>query len=133
MLTIDGTEYHGVACLVDGLTESFNLLEGLSSRRTQAGNMWYDIIGTERSHTFTIRRDPTLPDEKWNELWELLSEPVSEHAFAIPYGMNGEINYYGHIVSGTRQLENQIDGFNIWGDYTITVVPTRPQQMSEDY
>ena len=132
MLTIDGNEYHGVSCLVDGLTESFNILEGLPSRRAQSGRMWYDILGTERSHTLTIRRDPTLSEDKWNELWELLSEPVAEHTFAFPYGSNSEINYYGHIVSGTRQLENTIDGFNIWGDFTITVIPVMPQQMAEE-
>lgn len=131
MFSIDGTEYHGVACLVDGLAETFNLLEGLSSRRKQSGKMWYDIIGTETSHTLTLRRDPTLSEEAWNELWQILSEPVSEHEFTVPNGTNGQITYKGHITGGSRALENSIDGFNIWGDYSITIIPTEPQVMVE--
>jgi hypothetical protein len=132
MFSIDDKEYHGVSCLVDGLSETFSLLEGLASRRTQSGKMWYNIIGTETSHTLTIRRDPTLSEEAWNELWTILSEPVSDHKFTVPYGTNGQITYRGHIVSGTRALENSIDGFNIWGDYSITIVPTAPQVMAEE-
>ena len=127
MFKIDGTEYNGEYCLVDGITETFTLLEGLASARRQSKAMWYDIIGTEISHTVTLRRGDCDP-EKWEELWSILRSPTVSHAFEFPDGTNGYIQYEGHITTGSRML-NYIDETNAayWGDYTIVIIPMNPQ------
>lgn len=127
MFIIDGIEYNGEYCLVDGITETFTLLEGLPSARLQSNSMWYDIVGTEISHTVTLRRGNCDP-EKWEQLWSILRSPTASHNFVFPDGAEGTIQYQGHITTGSRAL-NFIDVVNKanWGDYTIVITPISPQ------
>lgn len=127
MFIIDGVEYNGEYCLVDGITETFTLLEGLASARLQSKSMWYDIIGTEISHTVTLRRG-NCELEKWEELWNVLRSPTTSHMFQFPDGQNDFIMYEGHITTGSRALNYIDDGQNAyWGDYSIVIIPIAPQ------
>lgn len=127
MFKIDGTEYDGEYCLVDGITETFTLLEGIQSQRLQNNSLWYDIIGTEITHAVTLRRG-YCEGAKWEQLWRILREPTASHYFEFPDGEDGTISYSGHITTGSRTLQ-YIDGENkaVWGDYSIVITPTSPQ------
>ncbi|MBQ0090289.1 MAG: hypothetical protein KBT27_13265 [Prevotellaceae bacterium] len=127
MFKIDGVEFNGEYCLVDGITETFTLLEGLPSARLQSNSMWYDIIGTEISHAVTLRRG-NCNIEKWEQLWNILRSPTASHSFEFPDGVDGVIQYQGHITTGSRIL-NFIDGTAKanWGDYTVIITPISPQ------
>lgn len=135
LIQIDGLDLEEY-CIVDGLEETFTLIEGSASQRKQNFAMFYDIVGTEFKHTVLFRKNPEISIEKWNELWAILSQPVDFHTIAIyagPYFMgpaNGKnetqdyMTYLGHISTGTRKLE-YIDsaGNKHWGDYSIEITP----------
>lgn len=127
-------------CIVDGLEETFTLLEGYQSQRKMNQSMFYDITGTEFRHTVLIRKNPNLNIANWNKLWRILSDPVDFHKITIDRGFDNSIynpdssniiTYNAHISTGKRSLE-YIDssGNKHWGDYSIEFIPEYPQILS---
>lgn len=118
-IIIDGTDFSS-AVIVDSVEEIAEIQEGLSSRRLQSGNDWYNVIGTKLTRTINIYRNMNGSASLWSELYSVLTAPVNEHYVTI-----GTLSYSAHIVSVTRMMKDFVNGAEVWGDsYTVSFIPT---------
>lgn len=126
MFTIDDVSFD-VDVLCDEFTESFSVLTGENSGRTQDGNMYIDVIGTFYNYTLHLKKRAKCSVADYDKLWDMVAQPVKYHKVKFPHNQT-EWEFNAYISDGERKLKRRENGKNLWGDITLTFVPMKPQR-----
>lgn len=82
-----------------------------------------DVIATYMQYEVTMAVPPEMVDE-YNELYEVLTQPVSGHQFVLPYGSD-TIETEAR-VENVRDVYVLIGGRQYWKGVEFTVISNRP-------
>ena len=126
---IDNTEYTTDDVLVLALQEDAEILNGKNSGRLQNGEAYRDPIGVFYNHTLTLQRRSACPVEKWDELFDILSNPFANHTVTVPHNQ-GTITYEAYVDGPKHQLKKVENGKQYWDKFTIKFVAVRPYPYS---
>lgn len=99
MFEIDGNDY---SAIVTSLTRNFSVVDGGNAGRTTDGKMHRDLIGTYYNYSISLKTD-LLGQDKYNELYEIISAPVESHEIKVAYG-NRILVFEAYITQGSDDL-----------------------------
>lgn len=125
-IIIDGTDYSDVI-IIDKLTETGTLQEGIGRMVRQDGSDWFDILGTRFTRTIEIRRNRSAQRANWDAFYDVITAPVGVHSVTI-----GNKVFNAHIESAERELLDFVsvngEDTEVWGNsYTVTFTGTQPE------
>lgn len=126
---IDTEEYTTDDVLVLAVKEDADILNGKNSGRLQNGVAYRDPIGVYYNHTLTIQRRVTCPVAKWDDLFDILSNPHINHTVTLPHNQ-GTITYEAYVDGPKHALEKIENGKQYWGQFDIKFVAVRPYPYS---
>jgi len=129
MFIIDGTAYDVDIVIMPSFAESFEILSGKNSGRTQDGGMYIEQIGTYYNQSFTLKCRVSSRVELYDELYYTLSSPNNEHTVTMPHNQSW-ITFQAYISSGQRALERVENGVNYWGPIDVKFTAMDPQRRA---
>lgn len=121
MIKIDGIEYKNVDWAQNSFEQTADILNGNNAGRLQnTGDMYLDPIGTFFNNSGTIIRNAECSDMEWDELFIVLSNPLSEHLVSVPFNQ-GYLETKIYVSQVKRKLVYQKNQKNKWsGSYAVT-------------
>ena len=126
LFKIDGRGFSGVG--VEAVKRSFRIPDGPVAGKMLSGYLTGDITGTYYDYDLTLTAQQ-LPDNEYNELYEILSAPVESHMVEMPYGL-GSLTFEAMIETGTDELIPMDDG-TWWGNLSVSIRSKKPQRLAE--
>lgn len=134
MIKIDGIEYENVSWKNNSFEQTADILNGNNAGRLQnTGDMFLDPIGTFFNNTGTIMRNPECSDKEWDELFIILSNPLSEHLVLVPFNQ-GYLETKIYVSQIKRKLINQKNQKNKWqSTYTVTFTAMESHWLAGGY
>jgi hypothetical protein len=105
---------------------SFQVLDGENAGRVLTGDAERDVIGTYYNYSTTVDSS-FMTLEEYDELYEIISAPVSFHTLIVPYGQS-TYEYQAYITNGTDELNLIKDGKNYWGNLTFNFIAKSPKR-----
>lgn len=126
-LIVDGKTYR-VRIVYNTLVRAFELIEGSNAGNMMSGRHERDLSGTGFSYQMQIDPDPDYPED-YDELFDLLSDPVNSHAVTVPYGQ-GTLTYDAEIINGRDVYEGTLSGIEQWKGMTINFRYISPQKVA---
>lgn len=126
-ITIDNEIYH-VNVPTEGLTRSFQVLDGDNAGRTLSGKMGRDIIGT--FYNYEIHIEPESGHRAdYDALYQVLSDPAKDsHLIIMPYGQE-TLSFQAYVTGGQDTLLRQRNGTNYWKGLTVQFIAMEPQRV----
>ena len=124
VFTIDGKGFN-VLIPEGGITRSFEIVDSENAGRLRSGAMLRDIIGTYYNYSITIETNK-LSASDYDELYEIITEPVDSHTLTVPYGQH-TLTFEAYITNGQDVLK-KIDSSNKWTGLTINFIAMKPQK-----
>ena len=121
---INGVEYTTDDVLVLDVQEDSEILNGKRSGRTQSGDAYRDPIGTFFNHTLMLQRRAACPLEKWDSLFDMLSNPYINHTITVPHNQS-TITYEAYTDGPKHKLKKIENGRQFWDKFSIKFVPVR--------
>ena len=122
---LDGVSYN-VRIPENGIKRSGQVTDGSNAGRNISGAMIRDIIGTFYNYTISIEADDTDLEE-YDNLFETLSAPVSDHTLTVPYGQE-TLTFQAYITDVSDTLEHIDEHGNHWGSLTLNFIAMKPQR-----
>lgn len=125
MFSVDGTAWE-IPCTVkrQSKLESSDI-----SGRMLDKTYFNDVLGTYMVYTVTIAI-PLNQLDKYNELYEILSDPVDGHQFVLPYG-GGTIELTGRIQSVSDEYVYISKDRQHWRKSGFTITANHPSKEVE--
>jgi hypothetical protein len=91
-----------------------------------------DVIGTYMQYTVSVAV-PLRLAQKFEELYDLITEPVESHVFVLPYGQT-TIQIVGRVGSVSDTYMYMDGKRNYWNGFKFTVIsnyPTKEQELGD--
>lgn len=127
MFVIDGNDY---SAIVTSLTRNFSVADGENAGRTTDGRMHRDLIGTYYNYSITLKTD-LLGQDKYNELYEIISAPVESHEIKVAYG-NQILAFEAYITQGSDDLIRQYSETDrYWSNLSFDFIAMEPARYAE--
>lgn len=126
LFKIDGRGFSGVG--VEAVKRSFRIPDGPNAGKMLSGYLTGDVTGTYYDYDLTLTAEQ-LPDNEYNELYEILSAPVESHMVEMPYGL-ASLTFEAKIETGTDELIPMDDG-TWWGNLSVSIRAKKPQRLAE--
>lgn len=120
-ITIDGKVYN-VSVL--SLKRKGAVLDGKNVGRVLSGRMERDIIGTYYNYDLSFGTSLLSPAD-YDAMYEVLTAPVNYHTITVPYGQAMK-TFEAYVANASDTLRRMKDGYNHWGDLTITFTAMEP-------
>jgi len=119
---INGIDFGArVSIAENGVTETFNVLDGSNSGRSLSGDMIRDVIGTYILHKVTFFN---TKQARFDELWDyLVQHSVDDYVEVELADGQSTIKYNAYYTTGSRKLVKSVDNKNYWDELTISFVP----------
>ena len=128
MLTIDGIQYD-VKCEVK---RTANVTSSDISGMTLDKNYFNDVVGTYMSYQVTLKY-PLYDQNKYAELYEVLTAPVDGHVFVMPYNQ-GVLTVTARIATVPDVRQELDSGRKYWEALQFQIVanhPTRTMSLGQ--
>lgn len=123
-LTVDGTLYSHIH--IASLKREGEVLDGPNAKRSVAGNMIRDVIGTYYNYTAQIESDEANVAE-YDTLYEVLSSPMSSHSIVVPYGQT-TLTFNAYVTKVSDEIIRINDTKTLWGNMSFKFVAMQPQR-----
>lgn len=130
MISIDGHEWP-VPCDVERLAD---VRSSDISGELLDGRYLNDVVGTYLSYSVSLAV-PTTMQADYDELYEVLTDPVADHVFVMPYG-RGTVEIVARVEQVKDTYVYVASGRSYWRGITFTVTanhPTRRRTATEAY
>ena len=88
-----------------------------------------DVIGTYLNYEISIAVPLDMVKE-YENLYELITQPVDSHTFVLPYGQS-TITVIGRVASVSDKYVYMDRNRNYWKGFTFTVVSNHPTKEME--
>ncbi len=130
MIEIDGVVYNA-EWKANSYEQTADIINGDESGRLQGHkSMFLDYVGTFFNSGGEILRGIGCSDEEWDELYQVLSNPVNDHSVKIPFNQ-GYMTTEIYVSQLKRKLVKQKLGRNIWGNsYSVTFTAMDSQWLA---
>lgn len=120
IFSIDGTQWN-IGCTIERTTEvKASDISGLM----MDGNYFNDVIGTYLKYDIRLE-SPIGRENAYNTLYEILSDPVGEHTFVMPYG-SGTKSFKGRIANVRDIYVRLPNGGVHWRGTKFSVISNEP-------
>lgn len=123
-ITVDGVLYEHVH--LASLKREGEVLDGPNAKRSVAGGMIRDVIGTFYNYTAQIDADEASVQE-YDALYEVLSAPVPSHNIVMPYGQTTK-TFKAYVTKVSDELEAVDDTRQRWGSMSFKFVAMQPNR-----
>ena len=123
IFTIDGRDFD-VRIPQDGIKRSGQVLDSAETERLENGEMFRDIIGTYYNYTIQVDTK-NLKVEEYDELYDLVTQPVEKHTITVPYGQT-TLSFDAYITSAEDSLLKRENGVNYWHGLTLAFIALKP-------
>ena len=126
VFSIDG-RYFNVFIPMDGIERNFSVVDTDDAGRVITGGMERDIVGTY--YNYTIKLDTSLLSfEEYDDLYEILSDPVDYHEIIVPYGQR-TLAFHAYVTQG-KDVLNRIDRLgNHWKQLSVNFIAMEPERL----
>ena len=128
LFKVDGKAFSGVG--VESLKRHFRIPDGKNAGDMDSGDYERDIVGTYYDYDLIISI-ADFPRNEYDELFEILSDPVDSHMVEMPYGENGTMTFEAMIEAGDDELSVLNEDCAEWADLTVTFRAKKPQRLAE--
>lgn len=126
MFTIDGTKYD-MPCKI---SRKASVRSSELSGYLLNGRYFNDAIATYLAYDVTLAI-PIGSEAQYATLYEVLTNPVGEHTFVMPYGQ-GEKSFKGRITDVSDDYYKKEGETAIWRGTKFSVTATDPDKQSEE-
>lgn len=123
--TIDNVEYN-MPCSISRKAE---VKSSGNSGDLLDGTYFNDVLGTYMEYDITVAV-PTGMEDKYSELYEMLTAPVSEHIVTMPYNQT-TITFTARVQSVSDKLYREEGNTRIWRGTSFTVTASEPQKVAQ--
>lgn len=113
--------------MVMNLKQKGEILSDKNSGRRQDFSMYLGDAATFYNYTFMLHRCAECSVDEWDDLYDLLTDPVRRHECVLPHNQT-EMTFEAYISAAYRDLIRVENGKNIWGDIDVEFVATEPQR-----
>lgn len=123
-VTVDGT-YYRVRIIKDTYREHIDFVEGPLNGDMESGRHERDLKGVAATYYMSVEPDNRYPED-YDNLWELLRQPVDSHSVTVFEGQN-TLTYSAQIQTLDRTYDGLLSGRKRWKGMVLAYVPSVPQ------
>lgn len=123
-ITVDGVLYSNVH--IASLKREAEVLDGENAKRSKAGNMIRDVIGTYYNYTAQIESDNASVAE-YDSLYQVLSAPADYHTIIVPYGQT-TMTFNAYVTKVSDEVVTINGNTTLWGSMSFKFVAMQPQR-----
>lgn len=93
------------------------------------GTYYNDVLGTYMEYDITVAV-PTGMEDTYSQLYEMLTDPVSEHIVTMPYNQT-TITFAARVETVSDKLYREEGTTRIWRNTSFTVTASEPQKVAQ--
>ena len=120
MFTIDGMQWPVPCDIAREAQVTASEISGMLLDRT----IFTDVLGTYMRYTVRFEC-PIGSENTYDALYEILSDPIANHTFVLPYG-DGVLTFMGTVENVKDRWVRMPGGANHWAGATFDVVGSNP-------
>lgn len=121
MFIIDGMHWD----VPIGVERSAEMQQSDISGTLLDGTYFNDVIGTFLSYNVTLAIPPAMMGD-YSVLYEILTDPVSDHEVTLPYGQDHVT--FRAMVSDVSDTYVRVGGMGVWRGASFTVTSVEPNK-----
>lgn len=123
--TIDNVEYK-MPC---SISRKATVKSSGNSGDLLDGTYYNDVLGTYMEYDITVAV-PTGMEDTYSQLYEMLTDPVSEHIVTMPYNQT-TITFTARVETVIDKLYREEGTTRIWRSTSFTVTASEPQKVAQ--